>query len=144
VRSNYAMEGYLNGSAEFTEDGWFDTGDMVKMDGEFITFLGRKSELINVAGLKVYPAEVESFLLSQPGVSEALVSGEPNAFVGNTVVAQVVAGTDEPERAFIQRLKAECKKKLPRYMVPTRIHVVKQLCYSRQHKKIRNFSSTAQ
>lgn len=143
VRSDYAMEGYLNGDAGFTEDGWFDTGDMVKMEGEFITFLGRKSELINVAGLKVYPAEVESFLLSQPGVSDALVSGEPNAFVGNTVVAQVVARTDEPEQVFIQRLRAECKKKLARYMVPTRIHVVKQLHYSRQHKKLRTFSSSS-
>jgi acyl-CoA synthetase (AMP-forming)/AMP-acid ligase II len=141
VRSDYAMEGYLNSNAGFTKDGWFDTGDMVRMEGEFITFLGRKSELINVAGLKVYPGEVESFLLAQPGVSEALVSGEPNVLVGNTVVAQVVASTDEPERVFIQRLRAECKKRLPRYMVPTRIHVVKQLYYSRQHKKNRAFSS---
>lgn len=137
VRSDYAMEGYLNGEAGFTDDGWFDTGDLVKTDGEFITFLGRKSELINVAGLKVYPAEVENFLLSQPGVSEALVSGEPNVFVGNTIVAQVVADTGETEQALIQRLRTECKKKLPRYMVPTRIHVVQQLYYSRQHKKIR-------
>lgn len=141
VRSDYAMEGYLNSDAGFTEDGWFDTGDMVRMEGEFITFLGRKSELINVAGLKVYPAEVESFLLAQPGVSEALVSGEPNVLVGNTVVAQVVTSTDEPERVFIQRLRAECKKKLPRYMVPSRIHVVKQLYYSRQFKKSRTFIS---
>lgn len=137
VRSDYAMEGYLNSDAGFTKDGWFDTGDLVRTDGEFITFLGRKSELINVAGLKVYPAEVESFLLSQPGISEALVSSEPNPLVGRTVVAEVVASTDEPEQVLIQRLKAECKKTLPRYMVPTRIYVVQRLHYSRQHKKIR-------
>lgn len=137
IRSDSAMEGYLNDDAPFTEDGWFDTGDAVQVEEGFITFLGRKSDVINIAGLKVYPGEVESFLLQQPGVSEVLVSGEPNAFVGNTVVAHIVTSAGESERDLIQRLKAECRKKLPRFMVPSRIHIVKELGYSRQHKKLR-------
>ena len=49
------MLGYLNAESPFTKDGWFKTGDSVEVKGEYIKILGRKSEIINVGGDKVYP-----------------------------------------------------------------------------------------
>lgn len=51
-------------------------GDIVEQDGEYVRILGRHSEIINVGGQKVYPAEVEGLLESMDGVDEAVVGGE--------------------------------------------------------------------
>lgn len=53
------MLGYLNAASPFTDDGWFKTGDEVEQDGEWLRILGRRSEIINVGGEKVSPAEIE-------------------------------------------------------------------------------------
>ena len=87
------IEGYLNaGNERFTADGWFRTGDRVEQgpDGT-LRVLGRIGELINVGGEKLMPAEVESVVLSVPGVTDCRVRGEPNALTGQTVVVDVVA-----------------------------------------------------
>ena len=68
VRAESAMLGYLNAPSPFSADGLFDTGDVVEVDGEWLRILGRRSEIINVGGEKVYPAEVESVLLAHDGV----------------------------------------------------------------------------
>ena len=62
IKARSAMLGYLNAPPPFSEDGWFNTGDAVEVDGEYIRILGRKSEIINVGGEKVYPVEVEHVL----------------------------------------------------------------------------------
>jgi long-chain acyl-CoA synthetase len=61
IKAESAMLGYLNAPSPFTEDGYLITGDMVEEDGEYLRILGRNSDLINVGGQKVYPAEVETF-----------------------------------------------------------------------------------
>ena len=63
VRSKSAMLGYLNAPSPFDEEGWMNTQDLVEVDGEYIRILGRKSEIINVGGEKVYPQEVEDVIL---------------------------------------------------------------------------------
>ena len=50
IRSQSAMLGYLNAPSPFTDDGWLKTGDRVDVDGEYIRFLGRNSDMINVGG----------------------------------------------------------------------------------------------
>ena len=50
VRSAYAMIGYLNAPSEFDSDGWFNTQDMVEVDGDYLRILGRVTDLINVGG----------------------------------------------------------------------------------------------
>ena len=62
IKAESSMLGYLNAPSPFTPDGWFKTGDAVEMDGDYIRILGRASDLINVGGQKVYPAEVESVI----------------------------------------------------------------------------------
>src|SRR6266851_4782470 len=63
VRSEANMVGYLNAPNPFDQDGWMCTGDQVKLRGEYMRILGRESEMINVGGQKVFPAEVETVLL---------------------------------------------------------------------------------
>jgi len=63
VKSQYAMVGYLNSPSDFDADGWFNTQDQVEVDGDYFRILGRVTDIINVAGQKVYPAEVEEIIL---------------------------------------------------------------------------------
>jgi long-chain acyl-CoA synthetase len=137
IRSDFAMEGYLNYPNPFSEDGWFDTGDLVEADGDFLTFRGRKSNTINVGGEKVFPVEIENVLLSLPAVHDALVCARPNSLMGSVPVAYVVLGGREGGEATIRQIRDECEKQLPRFMVPAEFHVVNHLEYSNQYKKLR-------
>lgn len=76
VKSVSTMIGYINAPSPFTIDGWLMTGDMVEVDGDYIKILGRKSELINIGGEKVFPAEVENVIQLMSGVEEVAVVGE--------------------------------------------------------------------
>ena len=140
IRADSAMEGYLNSPDPFLEDGWYDTGDKVEVQGEYVRFLGRESDVINVGGEKVFPGEVESFLLGLPDVKDATVSAEPNSVLGNIVVAQVVLAADEPQEQAIGRIRAACRRGLRRFMVPVKIYSVSELQYSDRFKKVRRRS----
>ena len=83
------MLGYLNAPSPFTPDGYFMTGDAVEVDGDFIRFLGRDSDIINVGGQKVYPAEVENLIRNLAEVEDVAVYGEPHAILGAAVVAKL-------------------------------------------------------
>ncbi len=87
IRAKSAMLGYLNAPSPFDADGFFDTGDLVEVDGEWLRILGRKSEIINVGGNKVFPMEVENALLELDNVEDVAVRGEPNPLTGQVVVA---------------------------------------------------------
>lgn len=137
IRADSAMEGYLNHPNPFAEDGWYDTGDQVEVDGECVRFIGRESEIINVGGEKVFPAEVENFLLGLSDVKDALVTSEVNSLLGNIVVAHIVRATDGPEEEALQRIKAACREGLQRYMVPMKIYFVLKIDYSDRYKKLR-------
>jgi long-chain acyl-CoA synthetase len=137
VRARSAMIGYLNAPSPFTADGWFNTGDAVEVDGEYIRILGRVSEIINVGGEKVYPAEVESAIHELDNVAEATVYGEPSAITGRIVCAKVRLHHAEDPSAFRTRLKRFCTERLQRYQVPVKIVISNDRQYSERFKKIR-------
>ncbi len=124
IHAASSMLGYLNASSPFTDDGWFMTGDAVEQDGEYFRILGRASDLINVAGRKVYPAEVEAVVAEVENVAEAAVFGEPHPFTGAIVVARVALERPEEPRAVERRVRELCKARLSPYMVPARVEVV--------------------
>src|SRR4030095_13708529 len=62
IRADSAMLGYLNAPSPFDANGWFNTGDEVEVCGEYLRVLGRRCEMINVGGEKVFPAEGEGIL----------------------------------------------------------------------------------
>jgi acyl-coenzyme A synthetase/AMP-(fatty) acid ligase len=137
VKTETPMLGYLNAPSPFSEDGWYNTGDRVNVDGEYVEFLGRACEIINVAGEKVYPQEVEDVLLSIPNVVEAMVRGVSNPITGQTILAELILGEDEQLRELKKRVKLVCKSKLARYKVPTQIRVVEKEFIGKRLKKYR-------
>lgn len=137
VKSSSAMLGYLNAPSPFTDDGWLNTEDAVEVDGEYIKILGRKSEIINVGGEKVYPNEVESVVQSMDNVSEVTVYGEKNAILGNIVCATVRLQKKEDQKAFTAQLKKYCRKRLQKYKVPVKIKIVDESLHNQRFKKIR-------
>jgi acyl-CoA synthetase (AMP-forming)/AMP-acid ligase II len=137
IKAASAMLGYLNHESPFTADGWFRTGDAVEVDGEFIRILGRKSELINVGGEKVYPAEVESVLQLMDGVEDVAVAAEPNRITGQIVAARVKLSTAETLADFRQRMHAFCSDKLPRHKIPQKVRLVGGTLHGSRFKKLR-------
>jgi acyl-coenzyme A synthetase/AMP-(fatty) acid ligase len=137
VKAKAAMLGYLNAPSPFTEDGWFKTGDAVEVEGDYIRILGRRSEIINVGGEKVHPAEVESVLQIMPGVEEAVVTGEQNAFMGQIVVARIRLTAPESPSDFRKRMHEFCRERLAKYKLPAKILIVQQPLHGERYKKVR-------
>jgi acyl-CoA synthetase (AMP-forming)/AMP-acid ligase II len=138
IKAQSAMLGYLNALSPFTEDGWFMTGDAVEQEGEFIRILGRKSEIINVGGEKVYPAEVESVLQRMEGVEDVAVSGEKNPITGNIVKARVKLRNPESPQEFRKRMHSFCAGKLARFKIPQKVVLVDTDFRGERFKKMRN------
>ena len=137
IKAKSAMLGYLNAPSPFTEDGWFKTGDAVEVDGEYIKILGRKSEIINVGGQKVYPQEVENVILEMDEVEEVTVYGEKNPIIGNIVCATVRLDKDKDKKEIIYRIKQFCKEKIQNYKVPVKVTVIDKKHHNERFKKMR-------
>ncbi|WP_206539214.1 ANL family adenylate-forming protein [Aquimarina megaterium] len=139
IKAESAILGYLNASSPFTEDGYFITGDQVEVDGEYYKILGRKSELINVGGDKVYPQEVENVILQMDNVMEVTIFGQKHAIMGNIVCAKVLLKEKEDKKVFSRRLKEFCKGKLQSFKVPVKIENEEEVLHSHRFKKTRKF-----
>lgn len=137
IKAKSAMLGYLNAPSPFTEDAWFKTGDAVEVDGEYIRILGRKSEIINVGGEKVYPAEVESVIQLMDGVEDVAVNAEPNPILGQIVKARVKLCTAETLIEFRKRMNEFCRDKLEKYKIPQKIVLVNETMHGERFKKMR-------
>lgn len=137
IKSTSAMLGYLNAPSPFTEDGWFITGDMVEVKGDYFRILGRDTDIINVGGEKVYPAEVESAIADMPGVLDVSVTSESHAITGNIVKAIVKLSTDETRSAFRKRMTEFLAGKLPTYKIPQKVALTDQDLYGGRFKKLR-------
>lgn len=75
----------------FTEDGFFRTGDLGKIDvAGYVTIVGREKDLIITGGLNVYPKEIETLIDAEHGVEESAVFGVPDSDFGERIVAAVV------------------------------------------------------
>tara|TARA_B100000579_G_C22827688_1_gene854137 strand:- start:600 stop:1949 length:1350 start_codon:yes stop_codon:yes gene_type:complete len=137
VKSDAAMLGYIGVESPFTSDGYFITGDSVEQKGEWLKILGRKSELINVGGEKVYPAEVESIMLENKKISEVAVYAEPNPLLGQIVCAKVVLAEKYKKEISSSDIKKICIQMMQRYMVPSKVKIVDSIEKSERGKTIR-------
>ena len=137
VKAASTMLGYLNAPSPFTEDGWFDTRDRVEVDGEYFRILGRDSELINVGGQKVYPAEVEGVIQDVDNVAEVTVFGEPHPITGNIVCARVSAIKAGDDQALRKAIRKACRERLESFKVPVKIEVAQERQHTERFKKLR-------
>jgi long-chain acyl-CoA synthetase len=123
----WAMKGYYKApklTAQVLKDGWFYTGDLVRMDEEgYLEYVEKKSFIIvTSSGLKVGPAEVEFVLLSHPSVAEAVYVGIDDGYGGQIPTAFVVL--KEGQSATSEELANLCYHNLADFKLPKRIEFI--------------------
>ena len=138
VYSPCMMLGCLNSPSEFTDDGWFITGDLVQQEGSQIRIIGRQSDVINVGGEKVMPGEVENVILELREILSAEVYGEPHPLTGNMVCAIIILADQEKKEGIIDRVRKHCLKQLAKYQVPVKISISYSDPYDARFKKARS------
>lgn len=123
VRGAQVVKGYLNrpeATAEAITDGWFHTGDIVRIDEDnFVYIVDRKKDMVLRGGENVYCAEVEAALYRHPAVAECVTFGVPDDRLGEEVAAAIVLRAGESASADELRAEAArhiAKHKLPRYV----------------------------
>lgn len=123
-------------TAERFEDGWFNTGDVVQIDGDgYIKIVDRATDIIIVSGFNVYPQEVEAVLCEHPGVSAAVAVGEANKVAGELVKAFIIL--KEGSSVTQKELMLYCKERLAHYKVPRKIGFVTEFPLSPTGKILR-------
>jgi len=121
--------------ATLTDDeGFVDTGDMVERRGDRYYFLGRRSGLINVGGLKVYPEEVEAAINRHPAVRMSMVRSRRSPITGALVAADVVlkgepdsSGAGSERVDFKREILQICHDRLAPHKIPATIRFVSGL-----------------
>ena len=144
LKGPQVMQGYW-GRPEETDnvltDGWLYTGDLARMDEEgYFYIVDRKKDVINAAGFKVWPREVEETLYQHPQISSAAVTGIADSYRGETVKAVVVLkdnhGFDSDDAAQAD-ITAFCRRSLAAYKVPRIMEFRDQLPVSAAGKVLR-------
>jgi acyl-CoA synthetase (AMP-forming)/AMP-acid ligase II len=139
LRSKTQVLGYINHSNDnFTDDGWFKTGDRVEETSDgFIKIVGRTKEIINVGGEKVMPSEVESVILELDSIRDCIVRSEKNTITGQMVCAEVVLKDGFLFKNEKILIKKYCKQRLDAYKVPVRIVEIDAVLFTNRFKKNR-------
>jgi len=120
IHSESCMLGYLNEVSPFI-DGWYQTGDLVEVDGDYIRIVGRSSEVINVGGLKVIPGEIERVGILHPQVIHCKAKGVNNPITGQHI--EVVCQPKMDADITRKQLKKHFAEHLPRDIRPHRITI---------------------
>jgi acyl-coenzyme A synthetase/AMP-(fatty) acid ligase len=122
--------------------GFVDTGDVVERRGDRYYFLGRRSGIINVGGLKVYPEEVESAINRHPAVRMSMVRPARSSMVGSLVAADVVlektSEASADAAAFRREILQICADTLAPHKVPATIRFVPTLEFAAAGKLARH------
>src|SRR3989441_453288 len=116
------------------DEGFVDTGDMVERRGDRYYFLGRKSGIINVGGLKVHPEEVEAAINRHPAVCMSMVRSRRSPITGSLVAADIVLKAEpDPSGAggrivdFRREILQICHDRLAPHKIPATIRFVPAL-----------------
>jgi acyl-CoA synthetase (AMP-forming)/AMP-acid ligase II len=127
LRSPTVMRGYRGDPAQTAEalaGGWLHTGDLGVVDADgFLFYADRKKDLVIRGGMNVATAEVESVLMSFPGVADVAVIGVEHEVLGEDVLAVVVA----PEPIEVDALLSHARTMLADYKTPRRVVFVDEL-----------------
>ena len=137
VKGEAVMAGYYKEpeltKEVMTDDGWFKTGDMARFDDQGLCYIvGRKKDMIKVAGEIVFPAEVEAVLNRFPKVKEAAVIGVADKLRGE--VPKAFISLKENMSLNQQELKDFLKEKIAHFKIPHYFEVVKNLPKNRTGK----------
>jgi long-chain acyl-CoA synthetase len=125
VRGPSVSGGYFRApelTAERFDDGWFNTGDYVRVEDGYVRILDRVTDIIIVGGFNVYPQEVELVLHSHPAVKTAIVVGMPHP-VNGEVPKAFIQKVEEAEVTELEIVKY-CKEQLAHFKVPRKVEFV--------------------
>lgn len=125
IYSRHGMRGFLGENGNVQGE-WRPTGDLVRIEGDRIVFLGRRSERINVGGVKVHPVHVEDVVSSVEGVKLVKAYGHPNAIMGQIVAVDIVLEDGADEEGVEERVFEACLC-LDRHSRPRLVNVVPEL-----------------
>lgn len=138
IRSSSMMSGYLTPhriDASMVHDGWFETGDLGRLDNEGrIHLIGREKEIINVFGMKVVPSEVEEVIGTLPGVRE--VKAYAGTHRNGSDILQVAVAANRT--VDVGAVRSHCEAHLAPYKRPQVIHFVDALPRSPLGKILRD------
>jgi len=138
IRGPQVMKGYWrrpDETAKSIVDGWMLTGDLGTMDEDgFFRIVGRKKDMINVQGFKVFPDEVDEVLMGHEGVLEAATIGVPCPEKGELVKSFVVL---QDKALTAEELRTYCRKELAPYKVPREVEFIDELPKSTVLKVLR-------
>jgi long-chain acyl-CoA synthetase len=125
VSSGSVAAGYLFDADTFERfpDGAYTSDDIAETQGAEIALTGRAGDLINTAGKKVNPREVEAVLLQIEGVREAKVYGEPAGARGEVVAAAVVATPDVTREV----IREYCRSRLSSHKIPRIVKLLDEM-----------------
>lgn len=125
VKNPSVFRGYWNKPEETRRalrNGWVYTGDIGKIDDEgYLTFLGRKKEMIKTSGFSVFPEEVEEYLGRHPAVKMAAAIGIPDDRKGEVVKAFIVLADEFKNTITAEEIIAWAKDKISSYKIPQQI-----------------------
>lgn len=126
IRSSRTARSYidrpLNG-----ENGWVDTGDLVRFRDDRYYFAGRREGVINVGGQKVYPEEVENILIQHPAIQMARVWGRKSPIIGALVAADLILQHDLILADVRDDVIAHCRRHLQAWKVPGTLRQVESI-----------------
>ena len=138
MRGPSVTRGYFRApelTADRFEDGWFNTGDYVRVEDGFVRILDRVTDILIVGGFNVYPQEVEKVLAGHPAVQTAIVVGIPHDINGEVPKAYIQRkdGATVTERELIRY----AKEHLAHFKAPRSIEFVDEFPLSGTGKILR-------
>ena len=139
IKGPHVSPGYLSNSSNTnnSQNDWLHTGDIGYFDNDGYLFLvGRKDDMINIGGEKVFPKEIEDIIGSMKEIDEVAVKGIPDKSLGQIVQAYVV-----PEQKISikdQDIVTFCKGKLENYKIPRIFTYLSKLPKNEQGKILRS------
>lgn len=130
IKGPIVMLGYYGNDKATREtiepDGWLHTGDLASMDDEGAIFIvDRKKDMINTAGNKVFPAEIERVIAAHASVAMVAVGSQPDELKGEIAKAYVVLKPGA--KADADGILALCREQLAAYKVPRSVQFVADL-----------------
>ena len=139
IKGPQVMAGYWQRPDETAKvldaNGWLATGDIGVMDDRgFVRIVDRKKDMILVSGFNVYPNEIESVVVTHPGVLECAAIGVPDAKSGEAVKLFVVR---KDENLTTEALLAHCRENLTGYKCPREVEFRAELPKSNVGKILR-------
>lgn len=126
IRGKNVTKGYIGVTPEVNEaafaGGWFHTGDQGKLDADgYLQLTGRIKELINRAGEKISPLEVDAAMLAHTSVAEAVSFSMPDDLYGEVVAAAIVLKEGTEHELDEKELTDFLADKLAKFKIPVRV-----------------------